>query len=280
MKKQIEKSVYILGSGSSLLDLTKEEIDFLNTQNTIAMNKYVLFWEKIGIFPKYYFLADIHFPAIKVFEESHKILRNHGKPVHYLLDESYKAAYLDGIGLGLNSLRWLKRAYQKRKEILTKNGYAYNPFLRIKNATFFKRPHDFDAPLVWAENLEEEMFFYRGSLSVLLNLIAVLNLGNTIKLLGVDLSSKNFFDAELKQRTELWDQWMKDQVKNPNQIHATALSLNGQGGIHTQWSFINENLNKKGIDIFCCSKESLLVKNEICSYLPIQDKASSEIINY
>lgn len=264
-------TVFVLGSGSSLLNLTNKEKEYLNSQTTIAMNKYLIFWEKIGVFPKYYFLGDIHFPAIKVFEESYKIIKNASRPIHCLLDESYNLAYFNSLGQDLNFFQWTKKNIKRQTILAFRDRYFYNPFVNIENVTFFKRHHRHNSPLAWADRLDDRMFFYRGSLSVLLNLISVLNMGRQIKLLGVDLTAKNFFDEEIKARPDLWDKWMRQQSGDSRNLHATALSRDGQGGIHTQWKFISLKLGERGFNVFCCNPDSLLVRENLCEYAPILD---------
>lgn len=263
-------TVYILGSGSSLLKLTEEEKEYLKNQTIIAMNKYILFWQKIGIFPTHYFLADIHYPAIKVFQESQSIIKKSGKDVYYLLDSSYKEAYWNKEYKGINNLQWFKRSSRQIFSYAIRKSFFYKPWIHIDKVTYFKRPHTFDTPIKWAKSLEEELFFYRGSLTILLNLLSILPLGKKIKLLGIDLNtSSSFYEEEIKTRPDLQDQWMKFQKNNSMNLHATAMPLNGQPGIQSQWEFINKQLHFSGRELFCCNIESLLIQDGLCQYAPI-----------
>jgi hypothetical protein len=257
-------TVYVLGSGASLLTLTNAEKEFLSTQKVVAMNKYLLFWEKIGVFPTHFFLADIDYPASKVFQESHRVIQLSGRSVHYLLDQSYQTAF---------NQNW-QRFFWHWKTIarkLRRENFLYQPWLKIEHATYFKRLHSFDAPLYWSDSLDDPLFFYRGSLSVLMNLLTLLDLGSEIRLLGVDLNSNiSFFQDEIKLRPDLFDTHMREEAIHPLGYHATALPMaDGQPGIQAQWQFIVDNLNRCGKRVICCNPNSLLVQNGLCEYRPI-----------
>ena len=86
------KDCFIIGSGSSLLNLTVEEKEYLNNHpHTLAMNRYLLFFEKIGVVPKDLFLGDYHSIL------SHRVLLKTIKKINklsifpnYYVDEYYQ----------------------------------------------------------------------------------------------------------------------------------------------------------------------------------------------
>lgn len=256
-----DRCVYVLGTGRSLLDLTDRERAWLRRQTTIAMNKYMLFWDALDIFPTHYFLADLHDPAPRVLAETRAIVRRCGNPMHYLLDTGYEPTVCgdDAVEHHVNG-----------------NSGEHTNSRAHEQVTFFHRPHCW-APLdggafPWARSLDEPMFFHRGSLSVLLNLIAVLQLGTRIKILGVDLNtSAYFFDDALRRRTDLHDDWYRATGTNPERSHATAVPHKGMPGIQASFPFIMEQLDEAGIECTCCNPHSLLVEQGLCPYGPVID---------
>lgn len=245
--------------------LTPEERAHLATQTTVAMNKYLLFWEVLNLWPSHVFLADIHYPAIRVYEESVQIARPSGRAPHFLLDQSYHKRYGGGMAKRLANLPFQLNQYRK-------HGYWYDPTLTPASATYFKRCHRWAAPQVWGETLEDQMYFYRGSLSVLLNLLTVLGLGRRIKLLGVDLgSSGSFYDEAIQAKPYLFDDYMRMQQSGAVREHVTAATYQGMPGIQAKWPFIQSNVESRGFELSCCNPESLLVQSGLCPYAPVID---------
>lgn len=258
-------TVYVLGSGTSMLDLTDEEKNHIALHPCVGMNKYVLFWDLAGIFPTHFFLADIHYPAMRVYEESVAIIEASGKPVHYLLAEFFRQRY----GTGLRKRLW-NAPFRLKQHV--QHGFLYAPDLTVSDVTYFKRCQTWYAPQVWGTSLDDLMYFYRGSLSVLLNLLCVLNLGKRIKLLGVDLStSSSFYDEAIKDRPYLVDQWMRLQQQGVAKRHVTAEPIQGMPGIQEKWPFIQSNVERMGFALYCCNPKSLLVEEGLCPYAPVLD---------
>lgn len=56
----MSKETLVLCTGGSLVDLTDEEIEYVNSSNTICVNRFPVFWKIIGIKPKKYILVDDH----------------------------------------------------------------------------------------------------------------------------------------------------------------------------------------------------------------------------
>ncbi|MFP4500214.1 MAG: hypothetical protein ACLFTT_04365 [Candidatus Hydrogenedentota bacterium] len=260
-----EDTVYVLGSGVSMRRLSDEERRFLNTRTTVGMNKYLLFWDLLDVYPTHYFLADIHYPALRVYEESVQRVEETGKPVHFLLDQTYRKRY----GAGL-----LKRLFNTpfRVGVYRRHGYWYNPAVMPARVTYFKRCHRWRAPEQWGTSLDDLMFFWRGSLSCLINLLTVIGLGRRIKLLGVDLNTAgSFFDDALETRPYLLDPYMKMQGQGQRPRHFTAMPHQGMPGIQAKWPFIQENVRAQGYELYCCNPDSLLVREGLCPYAPVME---------
>ena len=255
--------VFVLGSGASMLQLTDEERAYLNTQTCVAMNKYLLFWEVLRVFPTHFFLADIHYPALRVYEESVAAAAAGPRPIHFLLDQTFRKRY------GTGPLKHLSNLYFRSKQI-RKHGYHYDASVVAEPATYFKRVHKWDAPQEWGESLDDLMYFYRGSLSVLINLLTVLDLGKHIKLIGVDLKSHgSFFDDAIQAKPYLLDDYMKMQKSGQVKKHMTAEQFQGMPGIQSKWPFIQSNVEQRGFQLSCCNPESLLVEEGLCPYATV-----------
>lgn len=257
------RTVYVLGSGPSLLELNAAERAHVAAHLSVGMNKYLLFWGKAGIFPSHFFLADIHYPAVRVYEESVAAVRAAGRPVHFLLDASYRARYGGGR---------LRRVRNHAWSLGLRRRHGFRPDLSCvpEQATYFTRWHGWNDPKVWARSLEEKLFFHRGSLSCLLNLLCVLRLGEEIKLLGVDLNTpRSFFEDALAERRYLQDAYMRMQDIGATKMHMTAAAYRGMGGIQEVWPFIQAQVETAGLRLVCCSRASLLVEEELCPYAPV-----------
>jgi hypothetical protein len=225
----------LLGSGPSLLDLTEEQKKTISNHASLAMNRYIIFWEKIGIWPSYVCLgdsgADVTYLAIMNTLSSNK------RPVYLMLEKYYK------------------------KFEPEKNTYC-------SNVTFFKKSYS-EHCLNWSHSLEEKMFFYRGSLTSVLNLVAVERLAQHVCLLGVDLDRCGYFwtDEESSSK-ELYFPIEKDEKKLG--CHVTFKSVRYNGCIVDHWDIITQNYLKLGIDLKCGNKNSALVKLGLVEYEDIK----------
>lgn len=232
---QGSKPVFIIGSGMSLLDLDKQEKNRLRDSYTIAMNKYLMFWEIINIWPKAVFLADHHYPAPLVLRKSLEISRdnNQNEPPVFLLNQCYQS------------------------------------WPCIHPAVFFDREPGMVGKSAWAENLEEPMLNFRGSLVTLLNLLYVLEVKGPVILLGIDLNRKeSFYDQEIKKYPELFDRFMKADTK----MHATAEAIDGYPSIVEKLPWVFQKLHEKGIECFNFSSTGLLAEENI---LPVWQNTDS-----
>jgi hypothetical protein len=224
------KKLFLLGSGPSLLDLTEGQKKTISNHASLAMNRYIVFWEKIGIWPSYVCLGDSG--SDKTYLAIMETLSLNKRKSHLFLEEYYK------------------------KFDPGKNIYC-------SNITFFKK--DYHRPwLNWSNSLDQEMFFYRGSLTSVLNLIAVERLSQHICLLGIDLDRQGYFwtDEESSSK-ELYFSIEKEEKKLG--CHATFKSVT-PGCIVDHWDIITQNYSRLGIDLTCSNKNSALVKLGLVKY--------------
>jgi len=254
----------ILGSGRSILNLSGAEREYLNGHScTLAMNKFLLFHEKAGVIPRFGFLADWHFPAARVFVEMVRLARKIPRRPVIFAHRRYKDLF---------EIRWqiqsLRRQFSERKRVYAEHGYWMPWSLGTSGVRFFhSEPERNDRPLFWANALDEELFFFRGSLTTAINLATVAFPSiRTIKLIGVDLNTnESFFHEELGQRPELTDTVYGEQQKR-SPLHLTAVPMHSFPPIQTMLPAIVELLANRGIALVCCNPDSLLCREKICDY--------------
>jgi hypothetical protein len=215
-----------------MLELSPAEKQHLGNATTVAMNKYMLFWEKLGIWPSHYFLSDDHAPTEEVLRESLKIIFNSGRPwPRLLINRTYRALVP-----------------------LQMHAHYFERALARKDAAG------------WATSLEEPMYFFRGSLTVLLNYLTVQKAASRVCLLGVDLSRPgHFFSEELtRDYPHLVD---RRAINLP--AHFTALPRESWPPIQKRLPYAVAQARKHGVEVVSGAKDSLLVTQGICDYQPI-----------
>lgn len=254
----------ILGSGRSLLRLTATERDYLSRHpRVLAMNKYLLFWEKLGVLPSAMFLADTKPSGVRVFHETLRILGTLERPLPYYVNADFFRLFVEPTD----------RAFIKATRRWWKADYGYEPEKGVVVSYPLLRPFLVETEqktFRFGSNLNEVLYHRRGSLTTAINLAAVIWPRATIKLLGIDLSDPGyFFDEELQaQWPELIDP-SYERTKREGQ-HATALPTAAfEGTVQEGLRAVNEHLGRMGTQLFCCNAESLLVRDGVCDYAPL-----------
>lgn len=225
----IHNEIFILGSGSSLLDLTQGERDELAKLPTIAMNKYLLYWDIIGIWPTYVFLADFHQPAPEVLTRCVEL--------------------------------FAQSDYETLPCLLLSKDYENWPLSALHPIFFPHTPTAVDMP--WSDSMDEPMYFHRGSLTTLLNLVTVLKFAPKVTLLGVDLDDgKPFYAKRYDTDSTLHDYW--ENLRRDTGTHPTALEYCGIPPVQAKLPWVFDRMRERGVAVECYSKRSLLVKNALC----------------
>jgi len=266
-KKEEGNPSFILGSGPSIFDLNEEQKRWLSMQPFVfAMNKYLMFWDKVGIHPSHFFLIDTHFPAYAVLEKS--IARKHElkKPVKFCLGYRFRPFVNQGLFGKFRNFYALKK--------VTKNDRRYTGrFLEIESPLFFDHQTNLFKEHKWAESLSEPLYYFRGSLTILLNLITILNPRNPIYLLGVDMNTnRTFYDEELQADPLLRDNFHvigEKTGKHPTVVEMKVRDGRNVGGLLDKWEFIQKSCELAGCPIYNCNSQSLLVESGLCEYSPI-----------
>ena len=226
-------SVVIFGSVKIINQLTADEKKLLYKSKIIFMNKNLIFWNYINIWPNYYFLADTPVKSnvtIKIFNDTLKtVAENKFDAPIFLLEKFYK----HGLPKNLDCIF-----------------FNYNKSKNLK----------------WASNLNDVMFGHFGSLTTLLNLIDVLNLGKKVMLVGFDMNTRDYYFED--------DKYFKDYLDESyfvnGKLHPNLEKINNEN-MFTYWKTINDNLSNNNKKIFCNNSNSMLVKNNLVEYKSIND---------
>ncbi len=252
---------FIIGSGRSLLNLTPEEKQYLNTHpNVLALNKYLLFYEQIGILPKALFIADGHYPTpMIVFKIMRKAQTLAQKPTYYL-DEFYRKLFVIP---PLESV-WARK---RRDKMFVDNEYVAPLGIDYPNVVFFKHRWGEYSGFSWAKTLKESLYWFHTSLLTAINLAFVIYPGCDIKLLGVDLQGPEaFYHEEIMKHPDLLDHHYRRSIKELGQ-HPTAVAQTPDGRtMFDALEMIVFELEKHGVKLLCCNPNSLLVTQNVCKY--------------
>ena len=257
-----KKECFIIGSGSSLLDLTPAEKDYLNHHpHTLAMNKYLLFYEKIGVIPKALFLGDFHFPAHKVFLETiEKAKQINPQPIYYV-DDYYQKLFKEP----WKNWTW---SLKERYKLYKKSRYIAPLIVNYSHLKFFSAKLRDHPEFMWAKSFEDELFFQRGSLTTAINLAYLIYPECDIKLIGIDLNKNpSFYEEELKKRSDLIDKLYYERSQQAGK-HDTIIKT-PQGTVLDRFPLIQKELAQKGTKLLCCNPASLVVTFGLCDYAAI-----------
>ncbi len=266
-------TAYILGSGPSILNLTDEEKAFLNAHPyTLAMNKYLMFWERVGVLPKDLFLADTLLDGIIVFAETMRRAKELIPETTYYIQQKYINQFYSSNFKGL-----IKRvAYRLKMLIYHRCWIPLNPImLQPFSLTICEEPAH--CRQRWGNSITDGLIHYKGSLTTAINLATNIYPVKTIKLIGVDLYVYSpFYGSEfdayivrhrLKAPNDASE--MHEKARSMN-LHATAVPHGNLNSVIPAVTIIHEHLRTKGVNLVCCNPDSLLVQENACPYGSIQ----------
>lgn len=267
---------FILGSGPSILSLTEREKECLNSSSkTLALNQYLIYWHLVGVLPRLSFLTDNKFPATDiVISEVLKVIDQLERQITlYVYERS-----LDNFKQP-TTLRDLLRSIGIRIGVLRKYRYWLPMRLDQSHIRTFKSiqdtPMKFNPAARFARSLGEPLYWFRGSLTTAINLMAILFPGSDIKLLGVDLNVYQPFYDQAWQSHPVYRVSMDNvpdfhrEAKKRN-MHSTAIPTK-YPSILTAIPRIRSWLEPLGSQLFCCNRESLLVTEGLCPYKAVTD---------
>ena len=261
MRININKDVIVLGTGISILDLSKKDIDYINSCETvIAINKFMAFYKKAGILPTHAYFLDCYDISNQLFLQYifNVCRQNNLKDLTFVVDKSLQKR------LTTNPIYYLlKRGYWK---VRYGSSIKYKLFLIPSGCEFqFINHQHWLKGDRWAHSLAEKLFHFRGSLSTVLNYVSIQFPNRRINLVGVDFNSpKHFFQEDLEKLNFCWQDWTTDIVER-EKMHFSAIEYQ-DSTIFDKFDFMIKNLMESGNEIYSSNPKSLLVEKGFVPY--------------
>ena len=227
-----DNCVVIFGSGKIINELTSGEKKKISNSKVIFMNKNLIFWKYINIWPNYFFMADTPIKSnksIKIFLDTLNVVKNSENNLPIFLLENY---YKFGLPRNIQTVF-----------------FKYNKSRNLK----------------WAKNLNDVMFGHFGSLTTLLNLVDVLNLGKKVMLVGFDMNARDYFFESDKKFNDYTDKSFFTDGK----LHPNLEKINNMN-MFSHWKIISDNFNVKNIKLYCNNHKSMLVKENLVEYMSVE----------
>ena len=263
--------VIVLGSGESCLDLSKEEISEINNAEVrIAINKFALFSDKLGINYTHVYFNDIY--GVNIYVEIIKSLSKRSDVTvitnRYLAHLTYSSIW------GLVVSFWADVFYRLRSfliaivrlgrpgrshELILARPFRYYRIEKdLKMNVIRTAPWD-DKNALWAQRLDEPLFSFRGSIMSVLNFISVKCPGSEVVCVGTDFNgSRYFYEKELEESGIDHEDHTTNEVKKQG-IHYSFHDIS-QGKLSDAFPKVLNSLAEKGISLTCNNERSLLVK--------------------
>jgi hypothetical protein len=240
--------IFLLATGESINDITDEQWEHIKSHESIGISWFM----KKGFEPTYYYSHEngclpntnenqSEFSIKKIIENNWKTkvylgTMHHPNKKFFRIQDTPKIAYL------------------KYKKYLDITECRFSDWLTCFDGKSWtinedKPPLKFEE--VWAKNLNEPLFGFRGTMMCALNLCTVLGYDEII-LCGVDLKNGlHFYESEM---TDFEKKLTGYDPKKTN--HSTQYIYNGVRGVMDIINWIKPNLNIKII-----SEKSLLYEN-------------------
>ena len=276
-----KENVVILGSGMSILDLGKDELDYINNcKHRIAMNKFMAFYEKSKIIPNEIYFNDVYgyyvflYIVRKCVSQNIKGLTFYIHPFLKML--LYKRSYVKNFFSDL----WF-RLLAMGKIILKLNvDCDFHRFILFRKFEYIRISDDYNLVSLrlnnwlkggqWANDFKSELFHFRGSLTTCINVASIIEPGADVLLVGNDFNgSEYFYEKELNESGVKWKDYTFDQIKKAG-VHYSFQNVNGHT-MEEKFPFILRELQKRGMGLYCLNKDSLLVTKANVPYLNLKE---------
>ena len=273
LKNRDINRVIVLGSGMSILDLTKEEKEHINRcKYVIAFNKFMAFYKKAGVLPTHIYFHDNHDASINFFKYILEVCKKDKlKNITFFVNNEYAAActlynsFL--IKLYIYKLKVLRKIFKINLGQI-KNNYIelYNErkimYFPKGSSLYSFNISDWLKGGDWAKSMQETIFHYRGSLTSVLNIVTILFPDTDVFLVGTDFNnSQYFFEEEINKLKFSWKDWTYDLVIK-NGKHFSFQDYQGTT-MNDCLLFIIESMGKTNNSLFCVNPNSLLTQSGI-----------------
>lgn len=280
-----EEWIVVLGSGASINRLP-ENIKFWanKTRARISINKYGAFYEKAGIIPTDIYFHDFHDKTSEYFfyetiNKTKNIATNyyvsHGTKdfmtksffnfyylfIKYLI--IFNSSFFEKVSRKLIK-PFHKKWHDKICTCFNKSNQRKPLLLNKRNDIYFVDVHYlWDLDNMWAKNLLEKLFHFRGSLTSVLNLISIKYPKLNVLMLGVDLTTKEyFFDEELDvlfKKTGLGYDWTQSFMNDSGKHYSAAIDSGVT--IFDRFDYVVECLDKSENKLFAYPNENVIIFN-------------------
>jgi hypothetical protein len=215
-----KKDVFVILTGSSLNDITEEELEYIKSCPSIATGFYLLYWECFGVIPTHFIFPSPvwNYPALGITSggaiwAAANIHRYHNFNTTWYVDEETKI-YLQGGEIPLcsnnrhynneNSDELILRRIKKCK---------YNSNLDITSIDCGEAAYYHNK---WATNLDEP-FWFNSSIGSAINLASILYPGYNIKLIGNDGGNIEYFYSALPASGRELSMYSKELIQYADQ---------------------------------------------------------------
>lgn len=274
-------TIYILGNGPSLRQMSKEETSLVGSATSIAMNRYILHYESVGVIPTHYLLFDADELTLRILGHLPEIFQHPDlKSVQLWLSPQWYERFApvhansrivpvtaEQVG---HAILFAKRFWKPSslrhnlewvRDRLTIHSSARGPF-PYRTLTRF-----------WASNTNQKLFRFQGTLTTALNLAWILG-HQQVVLVGVDLTDGSHFykdDPDTIKRDN--EKFKIDSQQN----HATTQWLRYGKVIVPPVQYIIRQIarlyRETGRELYVANPHSLLATEGIVPYRPILDFA-------
>lgn len=276
--------VFVLGSGTSISQLTDSEIQHINQAKCrLAINKFMAFYKEAKILPTHVYFVDKHEQCNRFLQHIFDVCIADGlKDVTFVVNKeleknitfynAYKAIspFLEAVSfrqkrtlrqrLGI-VYRLLRGRYQKTMYLVPR--HCCFEFVNVDQSKWLEGGS-------WATNLQEPLFHFRTSLTSALNYISIVYPNTVIKFVGVDLNcGEYFFQKEIDALTFTWQDWTTQIVKEAGQ-HFAVQEYKGRT-LFDKFDFVCESLGNSGNELVSCNPNSLLVEKGFMPYRPVME---------
>lgn len=235
--------IFILATGSSINEFTKEDWEFLRKEKTMGISWFF----KKNFETDFYYSHEYDTQPLKIAEH---ITKNKWNTKLILgTQEYFNKSFIHPIKKPLECFERYKNVIQCQQCMITNflNSWANKPWKLTEDSP----PMPF--PFVWAKSFNQPLFGFRGTLIASINAASVLGF-DEIVLCGVDLNNGLHFYESGKSHFE--KNFIKDY--NPNlHPHSSQLIFQGHRGVLDGLKWINKHIKLKTFT----KNENLLSRN-------------------
>ena len=252
--------VFLLGSGRSVLDLDPEEVAYINRSRCVlALNKFVLYHDVIGIVPTHIWFTEIHHPGPAILRYIVRYCRRQGlEGLTFIVIRAGGTFYDSPLAY------WKDRLIQGMRRLDTWQIHLLPPRSRVEVV----RLHHWLRGGEWAASLDQPLFHLRTSFTCALNYLAVKYPGSTIKLVGTDFNTPGyFFDEQIGRHNLDFSDWTT-RVQAEHRTHFAVVEHEGRTVIDA-FPYMRRQLDLTRNRLLCPNPESEVVLRGLASYGPI-----------